>query len=225
VTRAGLASAGLALVASGVQFVVAEALTAAAWDDPAYDYVRYFISDLGSPECGPFQGREVCSPRHGLMNAAFVAQGVLFAAGGTVLARSFEGRTRRVLQGLVGAQAAGVVLVGVCPSSPAAVADGRAALHGLGAALAIVAGNASGVVAGRAWWRGGRRRLGAAGAALGATGLLGAAVMVATWERVPPGGPERLAVYPFQAWQVLAGAALLGPMQRGSSRNRRSGWQ
>jgi hypothetical membrane protein len=202
-------AAGLALVSSGLGFLLAETLTAAAWQHPPYDYVRYFISDLGSPECGPFQGREICSPRHALMNTAFVAQGALFAFGGAVLALRFGGRTRRALLALAAAQGAGVVLVGLFHSSPAAEADGTALLHGAGAVLAILGGNAAAVVAGRAWRKGGLRRRGTASLVLGGLGLAGAGVLFGTWSLLPPGIPERVAVYPFQAWQVLAGALLL----------------
>jgi hypothetical membrane protein len=208
-TRARLRWAGLALVASGLQFMLAETLTAAAWRSPPYDYVRYFVSDLGSPQCGPFQGRDVCSPWHTLMNTAFVVQGVLFAVGGAALARRLGGRAGRALLALALAQAVGIVLVGLFHSSPAATADGTAALHTVGAGLAIFAGNAAGVVVGASWWRRGRRRPGATGLALGGLGLLGAGVLLGTWSLVAPGVPERIAVYPFQAWQVVAGIALV----------------
>jgi hypothetical membrane protein len=209
VRRSLVPVAAVALVVSGLGFLLAETVAAAAWQHPPYDYVRYFISDLGSPQCGPFQGRDVCSPRHGLMNAMFVLQGVLFAAGGGVLSRLLAGRARTAVLGLSLAQGLGVVLVGICHSSPAADADGTALVHGAGAVLAILGGNAAAVVTGLAWRRAGRRAAGTAGIVLGGLGLAGALVLFGTWSLVPPGVPERVAVYPFQAWQVMAGALLL----------------
>ncbi|MFD5513267.1 hypothetical protein ACFWIB_36740 [Streptomyces sp. NPDC127051] len=55
---------------NAAQWVVAEAIAAAAWTDPAYSYATNYISDLGVPDCGTrFQGRDICS---GLLSEALV---------------------------------------------------------------------------------------------------------------------------------------------------------
>lgn len=46
--------AGVALAASAVVFLAAEAVTAAAWRDPSYSYLTNWISDLGVPDPGVF---------------------------------------------------------------------------------------------------------------------------------------------------------------------------
>ncbi|MGI4858954.1 MAG: hypothetical protein ACRYHA_18945, partial [Janthinobacterium lividum] len=71
-TRAG----ALAFLLAGVQYLLAETVSAAAWVAPRYDYARNYISDLGVADCGEvFHGRLICSPRHALMNGAFVVEG------------------------------------------------------------------------------------------------------------------------------------------------------
>lgn len=62
-------------VLSVVQYFVAEAAVIEAWAGPEpYDRRTGLISDLGAVNCGVFDGRHVCSPLHGLMNASFVVQ-------------------------------------------------------------------------------------------------------------------------------------------------------
>jgi hypothetical protein len=44
---------------------------------------------------------------------------------------------------------------------------------------------------------------------LGSHGLTAAAVQYGTWSLLPPGIPERVAVYPFEVWQMVAGVVLV----------------
>ena len=59
-----------------VQFFVAEQIARLGWTLP-YSFARNYISDLGATVCTSL----VCSPRHALMNASFVLQGLLIAGG------------------------------------------------------------------------------------------------------------------------------------------------
>ena len=58
--------------------LAAEAITAAAWKSPSYGYADNWISDLGSATAGVFQGRELDSPLHVVMNSGFIIPGILF---------------------------------------------------------------------------------------------------------------------------------------------------
>ncbi|MEU2133209.1 hypothetical protein [Streptomyces sp. NPDC018352] len=52
-------------MANAVQWVVAEAIAAAARTDPPYSYATNHISDLGVPDRGTTsQDRVICSPDH-----------------------------------------------------------------------------------------------------------------------------------------------------------------
>ena len=58
-----LPPAAVVLLLNAVQWVVSEAVAAAAWTSPPYSYATNYISDLGVPECGThYQGRTICSP-------------------------------------------------------------------------------------------------------------------------------------------------------------------
>lgn len=102
------------LVVNAVQWVVAEAVGVGAWTVPPYSYATNYISDLGVPDCGTrFQGRAICSPLHALVNASFVTEGVLFAAGVVLLSGLVTGRARRVVVVLALLHGVGMVLVGL----------------------------------------------------------------------------------------------------------------
>jgi hypothetical membrane protein len=136
------------LIVNTVQWVVVEAVAAAAWTDPPYSYLSNYISDLGVPDCGTeFQGRDLCSPLHPLVNTAFIAQGVLFAAGVLVLARLVSGRTRTIVGVLALLHGVGFVLVGLFHGSP----DGPSAglvIHVAAAAVGILCANTLAIMAG-----------------------------------------------------------------------------
>jgi hypothetical membrane protein len=205
-----LGAAAGALVLGALVFLAGETVAAQAWSDPGYSYVDNFISDLGNPQCGPYDGRVVCSPLHWLMNAAFVGQGVLLALAVWLTGRVLKGRPRTAVRwtGLV--TAAGFVLTGVVHSSPAATENGTLWLHYAGATLAILGGNLTAILVSRQW-----RRLhvpaliGSGGVVLGILGIVAALTWLATFGKLPPGSLERVAAYAFVLWQVGFGGFLL----------------
>ena len=173
-------------------YLVCEAVSAQVVD--GYSYVTDYISDLGVVP---------------LMNVgAFIAHGMLFAAGALIIARRCV-RGNRVAQLFVAAaiaNAVGNVMVGTFPSGTA-----QAHWHVVGAGLAIVGGNVA-VIAGGVGSQalGLRRGLGWIGIALGSLGIASLLVLITDGSRVvPPGLVERASVYPIIAWELLAGAALL----------------
>ncbi len=93
-----------------LQFFVAEAAAALRWPGH-YSYRDNYISDLGAAACG-----RMCSPLHALMNASFVTQGVLIAAGALLLPLRFSPGFTGVLARIALVFAAlGVATVGTAP--------------------------------------------------------------------------------------------------------------
>ncbi len=215
--RATIAVAAVLSVLAGLQYIVIETIAASAWTTPTYSYVTNFVSDLGVPACGPFEGREICSPLHTAMNTGFVLQGVLFLGAAVLLRGLLPRRAQRAFLVLSALHASGLVLVGAFHTSTAATADGTITYHYAGATLAILAGNVVAIVAGRQWRAlGAPRWFGRASALLGASGLAAVIVLVATFGVLPPGVPERIAVYAYTGWQVLVGTVLLARVRRGA---------
>ena len=113
-SRKVVLAGALVLVVNTLQWLIIEAVAAAAWTQPPYSYATNYISDLGVPDCGTeFQGRAICSPLHSWMNASFMAEGLLFGLGVLLLSRLVAGRARRVVVALAVAHAVGFVLVGL----------------------------------------------------------------------------------------------------------------
>jgi hypothetical membrane protein len=200
------------LVVNAVQWVVAEAVTAAAWTDPPYSYLTNYISDLGVPDCGAeFQGRVLCSPLHSLMNTAFIVQGVLFAAGVLMLARLVSGRAHAIVVGLALAHGVGFVLVG----SFHAAADGPSTglvLHITGAGVGILAANSLAILAGSL---GGGTRPAAYrifSVAVGVLGILSVALVPLSTRTA--GLFERGGVYSWLLWGLVTGVLLLVTQRR-----------
>jgi hypothetical membrane protein len=106
------------VILAAAQYLVLEAVSAAAWHTPAYSYAVNFISDLGNPVAGDvFDGRVINSPLHLMMDTAFVVQGALFIAAGVLLAGTITGRVSRVLLILALVHGVGVILVGLFQES------------------------------------------------------------------------------------------------------------
>jgi hypothetical membrane protein len=202
------------LTAGPIVYLAGEAISAAAWTDPAYSYAADWISDLGSTTGGVFQGRSIDSPLHDVMNAAFIVQGLLLAAAMVVLARALHGRLRRAVTAIGAAAGVGYLLLGVFHGSASAAADGTLALHFTGAALAILGGNVLALLLGIHWWRDpATRGLGHASAPLGALGLVATVVLLVTMgSGLPAGLIERIAVYPVVLWQLRVAVEHLRPV-------------
>src|SRR5688572_24616391 len=109
--------AGVSLVAAGLVYLTAEAVTARGWATPRYSYVDNYVSDLGAPICATWSGRPVCSPLHSVMNTGFVLDGVFFLLG-AILAVGLAGRSgTRLFVVLAIAHALGLALVAGVPET------------------------------------------------------------------------------------------------------------
>ena len=198
-------AAGASFLAAGLVYLGGETVAARAWAAPAYSYARNWISDLGAPIVGMFHGRFVNSPLHAAMNAAFVADGLLFMLGALLLSwAAMIGRPRLFLT-LALLHSAGMLLIALVPET---VPPPVGSLHALGALLAIGGGNAAILLAGP-------RRI---GLFLGFFGLasLAALTVPAVVAALGAGLIERLSVYPITAWELIAGLWLLKPLFTGS---------
>jgi Predicted membrane protein len=217
-SRDGARLAGALLWCLCFQFFVAERIAANAWSVP-YDWSRNFISDLGAVDCAERVGdpaRYVCSPLNGLMNASFVVQGLLIAAGATLLRGAFPGgRLGGAGLWLVGNSGPSLIAVGLAPE------DANARVHFAGAAVHLVCGGLEMVLLGVALLlrrhRPGTVPLSAAGiltAAAGAVGLTGTALLTGNLLGRGAGGMERIGGYPLPLWLTAAGLLLLVSTQR-----------
>jgi hypothetical membrane protein len=182
-------AAATAWILGAAFYLTAEAVTAAAYR-PSYSYAHDFISDLGVPG----------QPLAALMNMAFAVQGSLFLLGAVWA----DGLRHRTLTAFAAANAVGNALVGIVHAGEGA------ALHLVGAALAIAGGNAA-ALTGAALHLGLFHRV--TSRLLGATGLLSLlalALQARTGVEVLPAPVwERASVYPFVAWQVCTAIAIL----------------
>jgi hypothetical membrane protein len=136
------------------------------------------------------------------MNASFVVQGALIAAGAVLLRPALLRGAAQVAPTLLGAAALGVLLVGVFPL------DGNATLHAIGAFLYLVGGGLG--LIGLAYAV--RPRSEALGTALAVLGLVGTAATVffltGVTSYLGEGGTERVAAYVLPIGLALAGSAL-----------------
>jgi hypothetical membrane protein len=211
----------VALLVAGAQYLIAEAITAAAWKTPTYGYAYNFISDLGSPSCNTIMfGRELCSPAHAVMNTGFTLQAVLFIVAAGLLFRLVTTGWRYVLLALALVHGVGLILVGIYSETPEAMINGDINVHGFGALGTIVAGNVIAIVASFVstgirlprWFR-------VAGVVLGIVGLAAFVTLQAMGGGTAPNGgiPERIAVYTIIAWEMLLGVLLLANLRTSTS--------
>lgn len=190
----------------GLQYLLAEKITALGWNTPAYLYTQNYISDLGIPQCGQMaDGRHICSPLHAVMNSGFAIEGILFALACVLLLGIFTGRGRSLflLTGLL--HGAGGVLIALFHSGSA---SNGITLHQVGAVMAIGGGNLCLISA--AWLmlaKTGFSPYARLSLFLGCFGLV--CMFAISSGKFPIGIIERAAVYPITFWQILTGAMLL----------------
>ncbi|MEW1698983.1 DUF998 domain-containing protein [Streptomyces sp. NPDC093249] len=202
-----LSVGAVVLIVDAVQWVVSEAVTAGAWKNPVYSYATNYISDLGVPDCGTqFQGRELCSPRHALMNTSFMVEGVLFAIGVVLLARLLDGRARRVVMALAVAHGVGMVAVGLFHGSPGGPSHGLA-LHIGGAGVGILSANTVVILAGALRSLRPPTAYRVFSVVVGALGIAGVALV--GMSESTAGIFERAGVYSWLLWSVVTGVLLL----------------
>src|SRR5262249_34307162 len=130
-----------------VVFFVVQAIGQAAFS-PAYSLLDDRVSDLGNTACGAWLTHPfACSPLHGLVNAGFVATGVLLVLG-VVLTWPVWPRRRLAAAGLTCIALAGLgfVLVGLSPENV------NIGLHLVGASN-LLTSNLGMLLVGLALWR------------------------------------------------------------------------
>jgi hypothetical membrane protein len=191
-----------------IVYLVAQPIVAAAWAHPPYDFGENSISDLGNTSCGQFitprgHARDVCSPRHVLMNAAFVAGGVLTAAGAVLTWRWWPRRAVSMAGlGCIAMAGTGGVLVGFAPENVNLPVHAAGALLQVpGAAGMVLVGIGSRGVIGRARWF---SIVWGAVAVVACLLYLGGANFL-----LGSGGMERAAFDTLTAWTVVLGGLVL----------------
>lgn len=177
--------AGVIWLLGGIVYLVCEAVAAAGFPD--YSYLYNYISDLGGSA---------------VMNlGAFVTHGVLLLLGAVIVTRGLSlGRLGHGLVFAAAVNAAGNVMIAIVPSaSPHAVP-----WHGIGAALAILGGNAAVILGGLCSRWSDHRRVSIV------LGIVGFGCVIALVLGVQPAGlVERGSVYTIIAWELLTGVVLL----------------
>jgi hypothetical membrane protein len=207
-------------VLSVLQYFAAESAVIGAWAGPQpYDRRTGYISDLGAVNCGIYDGREVCSPLHWLMNASFVVQGLGMLLGALLLSSGLlcvaaragvrvpvrpsrkpwlEALWMRVLTGTAGA---GTVIVGLVPE------DVGSGWHFSGALMYFLAGAVALLVLGVLWLN--QTTLGWFILVCGVVSLAALATGGLTRMDVPePGTLERLMGYPVTVGMAAAGLVI-----------------
>jgi hypothetical membrane protein len=203
---------------SVVQYFAAETAVIAAWAGPEpYDWRTGFISDLGAVNCGIYDGRNVCSPLHLLMNLSFIVQGLGLLLGALLLssallciaarpgARLQQGIAyRRTWSGAVGARVltgvagAGTVLLGLVPE------DLDSPWHFVGALMFFIGGALALLLLGFLWLP--HTRVSWFLLACGGVTLIALIVGAVTRMELPePGTLERLMAYPVTLGFSAAG--------------------
>jgi hypothetical membrane protein len=213
-------------VLSVLQYFAAEAAVIGAWAGPqSYDRRTGYISDLGALHCGIYEGRDVCSPLHLLMNGSFVVQGLGMLLGALLLGSgllrvaarpgaSVHPRRHRTtwlaavwVRLFTGTAGAGTILVGLVPE------DAGSSWHYAGALMYFMAGAAGLVVLGTLWLN--QTPLGWFILVCGLASLAALVTGGLTHMDVPePGTLERLMGYPVTVGVAAAGLVIAQRVHR-----------
>lgn len=181
-----------------LQYFIAQVVVALAWTTH-YSILQNVISDLGNTACGPYSGRIVCSPLHGLMNTSFIVLGITMAIGSTLIYREFREQSGSFIGfGFMGLAGLGTILVGLFPENTIA------SLHFLGALLPFLIGNIGLVVLARVLDI--PKNLRSYTLISGVISLVALAFFESnTYLGFGPGGMERIVAYPQTIWLIIFG--------------------
>jgi len=191
-----------------------EAVVAARF--PGYSYITNYVSDLGVPEIGSFEGRPIDSPLAWLMNTGFVVHGLLVFAATVMLVRAAgRGGLRWVLLVFAAVYAIGLATIAIVHGSEQSQAAGIVGVHFLGGGLLAFAGSGMAAAAGLGSGRFGVPvALRVCSVALGVLSL--ALIVLLALDKGDPamhilgeGALERGALYSILLWQILVGGILI----------------
>lgn len=200
--------AGALWLLAGLLYLTSEAIAASAF--AGYSYANDYISDLGVPY--PLANGTV-SPLAWVMNfGGFMLDALLYGTAAVIAVSARRPPHRAVTAFLVPAMihSAGSILVGAVHSGPREIAAGTHDIHVIGAAMAIIGGNAASIAASRLAAPAAYRRT---SLALGLFGLASLAMLeinrLSVTPILPDGLLERGSVYAITGWEILTGLALL----------------
>ncbi len=121
-----------------IEYFVIQLIVAMYWKSPHYNWGFNTISDLGNTVCGIYNGRDVCSPLHYLMNISFILLGLLMASGALLIYQEFREKYSTLIGFILMAIAGfGTIMVGLFPE------NSNNSLHSIGASLPFILGNLS----------------------------------------------------------------------------------
>ena len=187
-----------------IQFFIVQVVVASAWKPP-YSWRLNAISDLGARGCGQFDGRYVCSPLHGVMNASLILLGLSMIVGSVLLYQE-PGRSR-VGFGMMALAGIGATLVGIFPE------DSIFWAHITGQDLAFLFGNIALITIGLSprvprWLR--WYSIGS-----GVVALVGLFLFLSHHRFfLALGGMERVVAYPMTVWLIVFGLWKAGTRSR-----------
>lgn len=198
--------AGALCLFSGVYYVTAELIAVLFSAERGSAYFLHTVSELGVPLMTTPLGVEFgFSPLFRLMNSAFILAGAVYAPCYPLCYWGMEkGLHKAVLVVLSLLTGLGVVIVGIFHGGNPIILS----IHGAGAALTFVAGNALTLFTALRYKSEDFKRYAVAGVCLGATGLAGAFLTLffeLSALYTYAGFVERLTIYPIVIWQILSG--------------------
>lgn len=188
-------------------YLIAEIVTATAWRQMPYSFRHDTISDLGVTSCT----LHACSPLHLIMNATFVALGLVTIAG-AIGFRDYipHGPRQWSIVGLAVVIGTSTAATGIFPSNDGIV------VHALAVLPALVSRHIVLILLAVWLWK--QRRLAAVWSACCASvGIAGTVLMVVGLEI---GVTERLVFYPLPTWMAVIGAAIVIASLRDAARQR-----
>ncbi|QBD75498.1 hypothetical protein EPA93_05560 [Ktedonosporobacter rubrisoli] len=196
----------LVWIIGSVQFFLCHLIVQSAWPTP-YSWSLNNISDLGNVNCQPWgdNARYVCSPLHTVMNTSIIVGGLLIIVGifaiESLWRRSFISWAARVLLIIVGLA---WLLVGLTP------ADVEENLHVLGALFIMIPGNLGLMLMVLSARYGYMKTIRILATLMGIIGLVATGLFFSGhYLTLGMGGMERVAVFPLQIWNFIAGCTLL----------------
>jgi len=197
-----------------IQYFAVQLFAARQWRPP-YNLSRDTISDLGNTACGTWNARYVCSPFHSLMNASFVALGITMTLGSVLVSRYFaNGRASKAGFAAMAISGLGVIMVGFFPENSVPL------LHGIGAAIPFVLGNASLIILALSLKMPAPLRL--YFCLSGVIALLGLAAYTSSHDLgLGEGGMERVVAYPQTVCLIVIGCYLTARIERCPLKDRR----
>jgi len=193
------------LILTTIIYFIIEFIVANAWNNPTYNYLFNWVSDLGVPVNTTFQGHHINSPLYTLMNFEFTILGLSYIIGFNMIRSLYLSKRKSTLLSIIAGL--GVIIVASFPGYEYNLSF----MHQVGAMLIVFGAYSLMYLSGKEfnikWYK-------ITCNILIVIGIVGFILTFVFSNSDYAGLVERILLYPYALFPIITGIAILSQSQK-----------